>query len=107
MTIFLFFGFRTLVVVEHRAISRLTDILNVILHRSKKTESGIARTSFPEEELLVTLDILKALFNTLCIMENRDQDEEETSLLLKLCQILQTFILVEISTGERKFDLVG
>ena len=66
-------------VVEHRALSRLTDILNIILERTK--ESG--QPNFPEGELMVTLDVLKALFNLTCYLDNHTCDEEENSLLGK------------------------
>ena len=95
--------FRTVVVVEHRALSRLTDILNIILERTK--ESG--QSNFPEGELIVTLDVLKALFNLTCYLDNHTCDEEENSLLVKLCQIIQTLIITPVSTGDKKFELVG
>ena len=96
-------NFRTVVVVEHRALSRLTDILNIILERTK--ESG--QSNFPEGELIVTLDVLKALFNLTCYLDNHTCDEEENSLLVKLCQIIQTLIITPVSTGDKKFELVG
>lgn len=94
---------RTVVVVEHRALSRLTDILNIILERTK--ESG--QSNFPEGELIVSLDVLKALFNLTCYLDNHTCDEEENSLLVKLCQIIQTLIITPVSTGDKKFELVG
>ena len=95
--------FRTVVVVEHRALSRLTDILNIILERTK--ESG--QSNFPEGELMVTLDVLKALFNLTCYLDNHTCDEEENSLLVRLCHIIQTLIISPVSTGDKKFELVG
>ena len=89
--------------VEHRGLSRLTDVLNIILERAKKS----VNVSIPEEELLATLDVLKALFNLTCSFDNRKCDEEENSLLIKLCHIVQTLLIIQLSTGDRKFDLVG
>ena len=68
-------------------------------------ESG--QSNFPEGELIVSLDVLKALFNLTCYLDNHTCDEEENSLLVRLCHIIQTLIISPVSTGDKKFELVG
>jgi len=92
---------RTVVVVEYRALSRLTNILENLLENAK-TSSDLS-----EDEIVAICDILKALFNLTCGYEEKDCDEEETSLLVKICKIIQTLIIVKVSNVDRKTSIVS
>ena len=96
-----FFWHRTVVVVEYRALSRLTNILENLLENAK-TSSDLS-----EDEIVAICDILKALFNLTCGYEEKDCDEEETSLLVKICKIIQTLIIVKVSNVDRKTSIVS
>ena len=93
--------FRTVVVVEYRALSRLTNILENLLENAKNS------SELSEDEIVAICDILKALFNLTCGYEEKECDEEETSLLVKICKILQTLIIVKVSNHEKKTSIVS
>jgi len=92
---------RTVVVVEYRALSRLTNILENLLENAKNS------SELSEDEIVAICDILKALFNLTCGYEEKECDEEETSLLVKICKILQTLIIVKVSNHEKKTSIVS
>ena len=90
-----------MVVVEYRALSRLTNILENLLENAKNC------SELSEDEIVAICDILKALFNLTCGYEEKECDEEETSLLVKICKILQTLIIVKVSNHEKKTSIVS
>ena len=93
--------YRPAVVVEYRALSRLTNILENLLENAKNS------SDLSEDEIVAICDILKALFNLTCGYEEKECDEEETSLLVKICKILQTLIIVKVSNHEKKTSIVS
>jgi hypothetical protein len=97
---------RTVVVVEHRALNRLIDVLELILEKTKaKLMESLA--CLDDEEVSVIADVLKALFNLTCGYEDKDCDEEEESLMRRLCEIVQSLIIVSLASNDQKFKLVG
>ena len=90
-----------MVVVEYRALSRLTNILETILENAKNS------SDLSEDEIVAICDILKALFNLTCGYEVKECDEEETSLLVKICKIIQTLIIVNVSNVDKKSNIVS
>jgi len=92
---------RTVVVVEYRALSRLTNILENLLENAKNS------SDLSEDEIIAICDILKALFNLTCGYEEKECDEEETSLLVKICKIIQTLIIVNVSNVDKKTNIVS
>ena len=93
--------YRTVVVVEYRALSRLTNILENLLENAKNS------SDLSEDEIIAICDILKALFNLTCGYEEKECDEEETSLLVKICKIIQTLIIVNVSNVDKKTNIVS
>lgn len=89
---------RTFVVVEHRGISRLTDVID----RLKAQENSTS-----DNELNAFNDVLKAMFNLTIGYEVKVCDEEETVLMNRLSCLIRDLILMEVENGEKKFTLVG
>ena len=90
-----------MVVVEYRALSRLTNILETILENAKNS------SDLSEDEIVAICDILKALFNLTSKYDEKEIDEEETSLLVKICKIIQTLIIVNVSNVDKKTSIVS
>ena len=91
---------RTVVVVDHEALSRLSNILEKALLTAKATPMS-------DDDVMLTCDILKALFNLTCGYDERvDYDREESDLLKRICKVLQSLILVKMSTAENKSNIV-
>lgn len=91
---------RTVVIIEHRALSRLTSTLENIM------ESAKAPSKLSEEESVCICDILKALFNLTCGFDEKQCDEEESSLMIRLSKTLQSLILLQMDNVEKKTNIV-
>ena len=90
-----------MVVVEYRALSRLTNILETILENAKNS------SDLSEDEIIAICDILKTLSNLTYKYDEKECDEEETSLLVKICKIIQTLIIVNVSNVDKKTNIVS
>ena len=88
-------------VIEHRALSRLTSILESLM------ESAKPPSTLSEDEIVAVCDIYKALFNLSCGFDSKDCDEEETSLMMKICKLVQTAIILHVTNVDRKLSLVS
>ena len=99
----IFIFFRENILFEHQALSRLIDILNMILEKAKKS----GRLNFSEEAFMITSDVIKTLFCLTNSMENHRCNEVERLVLVLTSHIIQKLIILPISTEERKFELVG
>ena len=87
---------RTFVVVEHRGLSRLIDVID-----------RLKQEKLDDNQLNAFNDVLKALFNLTCGYEEKVCDEEETVLMERLACLIRDLILMEVDNGEKKFTLVG
>ena len=87
---------RTFVVVEHRGLSRLIDVID-----------RLKQEKLDDNQLNAFNDVLKALFNLTCGYEEKVCDEEETALMDRLACLIRDLILMEVDNGEKKFTLVG
>lgn len=88
--------------LDHRGLIRLTDVLDMMLEKAKESEAIVT-----EDEFLVLIDVLKALFNLTCGYDDRVCDEEEASLMKRVAKIIQTLIMINLAYGENKYGLVG
>ena len=86
--------------MDHEALSRLSNILEKTLLTAKATPMS-------DDDVMLTCDILKALFNLTCGYDEKlDCDKEESDLLKRICKVLQSLILVKMSTAENKSNIV-
>lgn len=104
---------RSVVRVHHRGLSRLTDVLRLMLtnakDRSQACAAKISTPSFSDEEVMVILDVLRVLFN-LTIGNEMNQscnDEEEMSELIELAKLISIFFTMSTSSQEKKPQLVS
>ena len=96
--------------MEHRGFSRLIDVVNIILERSRSRgdQASSDHAIISEDDCSVIADLLKALFNLSCGYEERnDLDEEEVSLLCKMAELLQILILIDSGNHVNKELVVG
>ena len=87
---------RTFVVVEHRGLSRLMDVIGRF--------DGMTQL---DNDLNAINDILRALFNLTCGFEDKVCDEEETIGMEHLCGLTRDLISTTVENGEKKSTLVG
>lgn len=129
---------RTVVSVEYRGLSRLTDLLQMVLDMAldrtvtNLSAKSIAESSvgnnegedddekdknlhveLSEDDVLITLDVLKALFNITCGYDTKEAascatgDEEEQSQLRQLARILHLLLNIGTTLPENKIMVVS
>ena len=106
--------------IEHRGITRLTDILAhcITMMKDRNEEenrhsNGIAnaknnlRPTLNEDEATVITNTLKVLFNCTCAAnpEQNTGDEELMSNLSDLCKILHSLLTLEAESYDLKTSI--
>lgn len=108
---------RSVVTLHHRGVSRLTDVLRLILTNAKDRSlsndatacASVTSPALTDEEVTVISDVLKVLFNLTIVGDELNQsrkDEEETSELLELAKLVNIFLTMATVTLAKKSSLV-